>query len=142
MAGLERVRAGACPTNDLQVKVPAFYGAGRNDIDTAPADGVFTKFARGRFPGVYVERKIGPASRHPQGGTMLWAGEVTAFLKLHVAGDLSAAPFVWGGMYGSMANYREYNYVYQRAYDTEWTQIAKYVEEELRQKLRKQLWKP
>ena len=37
IAGLERVRAGACPTNDLQVKVPGFYGAGRNDFETAPA---------------------------------------------------------------------------------------------------------
>ena len=68
---------------------------------------------------------------------MLWAGEVTAFLKLHVAGDLSAAPYVWGNSYGSLASYREYNYVYQRPYNTKWNQIASYVEQVLSKKLKK-----
>ena len=55
---------------------------------------VLTKFNRGKFPGLFVERRTGPASRHPQGGSMLWVGEVTAFLKLHLEGDLAAAAFI------------------------------------------------
>ena len=117
VAGLDRVRAGACPTNDLQVKVPGFYGAGSRD-ESSPPGGIYTKWRRGKFPGIYVERKLGPASIHPTGGTMLWVGEVTAFLKLHIGGDLSAAPYVWGGqnMPGSMASSRQFNTVYHRPY--------------------------
>ena len=133
-AGLERVRAGACPTNDLQVKVPAMYGAGTND-DSSPASGIYTKFQRGRFPGIFVERESGPASRHPQGGTMLWVGEITAFLKLHIGGDLSAAPYVWGtrNVYGSMASYNA-NRVYARQYNTQWGDIARRVADKINQK--------
>ena len=133
-AGLERVRAGACPTNDLQVKVPALYGAGTLD-DSSPASGIYTKFARGRFPGLFVERESGPASRHPQGGTMLWVGEITSFLKLHIGGDLSAAPYVYGrrNLFGSMASFPT-NRISARLYNTGWADIAERVAASIAQK--------
>ena len=133
-AGLERVRAGACPTNDLQVKVPALYGAGTLD-DSSPASGIYTKFARGRFPGLFVERESGPASRHPQGGTMLWVGEITSFLKLHIGGDLSAAPYVYGrrNLFGSMASFPT-NRISARLYNTGWADIAERVAATIAQK--------
>lgn len=136
LSGLRRAQAGACPTNDLQVKMPAFYGAGKWDIETALASGVRRKFLRGNFPGIFVEREEGPAAHHPRGGTMLWAGEVTAFLKLHLAGDLSCAPYIWGprSMRGSLASYSTYNDVIQRPLSTKWPEIAQQVYQSLQDK--------